>query len=216
MGHNLYLTSAYTWQHCLSDGRGTNFTVGVGVQDSFHPLGSYGTCTTNAYNVWATSVIWTLPWLQGAQGVKKVLLGGWQFADITTIQSGFALDPGIATSNPGLATRPDRVSGSSTSGAHTVNNWFNTNAFSNPAPGFFGNSATGSIIGPGVVNFDMAFYKDFPIKERASFQFRAEAFNIFNHTNFSGVQTFYGAGNFGQVTSALDPRIFEFALRFQF
>ena len=216
MGHNLYLTSAYTWQHCLSDGRGNNFTVGVGVQDSFHPLGSYGTCTTNAYNVWATSVIWTLPWLQGAQGAKKVLLGGWQFADITTIQSGFALDPGIATSNPGLATRPDRVSGSSTSGAHTVNNWFNTNAFSNPAPGFFGNSATGSIIGPGVFNFDMALYKDFPIKERASFQFRVEAFNIFNHTNFSGVQTAYGAGNFGQVTSALDPRIFEFALRFQF
>jgi hypothetical protein len=128
----------------------------------------------------------------------------------------------LSTSNPGLATVPDRVAGVPISGAHTVNNWFNTAAFSNPPAGYFGTAATGSIIGPGVVNFDMALYKDFPIKERASFQFRVEAFNIFNHTNFGapsgsgGVQTNYGAGNFGQVTTALDPRILEFALRFQF
>lgn len=62
----------------------------------------------------------------------------------------------------------------------------------------------------------MAFYKDFHVKERHEFQFRAELFNIFNHTNFSGVQTAYGAGNFGRITSALDPRIAEFALRYQF
>jgi hypothetical protein len=47
-------------------------------------------------------------------------------------------------------------------------------------------------------------------------QFRAEAFNIFNHTNLHGVSTAFGAPNFGQVTSALDPRILEFALRLHF
>ena len=48
-----------------------------------------------------------------------------------------------------------------------------------------------------------------------NFQFRSEFFNIFNHTNFSGVSKSVGAGNYGQVTSALDPRIIELALRFQ-
>ena len=61
----------------------------------------------------------------------------------------------------------------------------------------------------------MALYKDFAIKERYNFQFRSEFFNIFNHTNFSGVSKSVGAGNYGQVTSALDPRIIELALRFQ-
>jgi hypothetical protein len=143
-------------------------------------------------------------------------LKGWEFADITTVQSGFALTPGLATSNPGLATLPDRLAGSSITGPKTAAQWFNTAAFSNPAPGYFGDAALGSITGPGVVNFDMAFYKDFHVKERHLFQFRAELFNIFNHTNFSGVQTAYGAGNFGQITSALDPRIAEFALRYEF
>ncbi len=216
MGHNLFFTSAYTWQHCLSNGRGVNFTVGISVQDSYNPLQSYGTCTTNAFNVWTSSVIWSIPWFQSSHGLQRTLLAGWQFSDITTIQSGFALDTGLATSNPGLATRPDRVAGSSLAGPKTVSEWFNTGAFSNPAPGYFGNTAPGSIIGPGVVNFDMALYKDFHIKESVAIQFRAEAFNIFNHTNFQGVSTAYGSPNFGQVTSALDPRILEFALRLHF
>lgn len=124
----------------------------------------------------------------------------------------------MSISHAGLATLPNRVSGSSISGPKTVQEWFNTAAFSSPATvaGYFGNAAPGSIYGPGVVNFDMAFYKDFPIGERAKIQFRGELFNIFNHTNFSAVSAAYGAGSFGNVTSARDPRIAEFALRFQF
>jgi hypothetical protein len=216
VGHNLLLTSAYTWQHCLSNSPG-GIVGGAPMQDSYHPMRNYGTCGTNVFNVWTSSLVWTLPWFHGAQGLESLLLGGWQFSDITTVQSGFALSPGLATSNPGLASLPDRVAGSTiNSGPKTTQEWFNINAFSNPAPGYFGDAATGSIIGPGVMNFDMAFYKDFHVKERHTFQFRAELFNIFNRANFSGVSTGYAAGNFGQITSALDPRIVEFALRYQF
>jgi hypothetical protein len=221
VGHNVTLTSAYTWQHCLTNAGG-GFYGGGGIvgaspsQDSYHPLRQYGTCSLNVFNVWTSSLIWSLPWFRATRGVEGLLLNGWQFADMTTIQGGFALTPGLATSNPGLATLPNRVAGVSISGPKTVNEWFNTGAFSNPAPGYFGNAALGSITGPGVVNFDMAFYKDFRVNERHTFQFRAELFNIFNHSNFSGVQTYFGAGNFGQITSALDPRIAEFALRYQF
>ena len=74
----------------------------------------------------------------------------------------------------------------------------------------------GVITGPGVANFDMGLYKDFRFNERAKIQFRSEFFNIFNHTNFSGLSTSLGSGNFGQLTSALDPRIVEFSLRLQY
>jgi hypothetical protein len=69
-----------------------------------------------------------------------------------------------------------------------------------------------------MVDLDTAVYKDWPIghREGSTLEFRAEAFNIMNHTNFSSLSTGLGSGNFGQVTSALDPRIFEFALRYNF
>jgi len=54
-----------------------------------------------------------------------------------------------------------------------------------PAPGTFGNVARGSLRGPGLVNVDMSLFKKFTISEKLNLQFRAEAFNLFNHANFS-------------------------------
>ena len=85
-----------------------------------------------------------------------------------------------------------------------------------PAVGFFGNAGNGIIGGPGLVNFDMGFYKDFRVTEHHAIQFRSEFFNLFNHTNFNFVDTTFGDGQFGQVVVAADPRIIEFALRWQF
>jgi hypothetical protein len=216
IGHNLFLTVAYTWQHGLSDTRGSVFFENSNTtQDTYHPRSGYGTSNLNAPQILAISHIWSLPWYSQARGLTGAALGGWKYAGITTIQSGFALDPGLSVAFQGLATRPDRISGSLT-GPKTVQQWFNTAAFAQPPAGYFGNAGTGIIQGPGVINFDMAFYKDFRIKERHTVEFRAELFNIFNHTNFSGVQTAFGAGNYGQITSARDPRIAEFALRYSF
>ena len=143
-------------------------------------------------------------------------LGGWKYSTLTTIQSGRSLDPGLSVPNQGLATRPNVVQGTSLKGPQTVDEWFNRATFVRPANGFFGNAGTGIIRGPGLINFDMALYKDFALTERHAFQFRAEFFNVFNHTNFADVNTTLGSGTFGQVTSALDPRIIEFALRYHF
>jgi hypothetical protein len=179
-------------------------------------MNDYGTANIDVPQVFAVSAIYNLPWFANAHGAKRFILGGWRYSDITGIQSGFALDPGIGYSWAGLATRPDRVPGVSVAGPKTISEWFNTNAFSQPAPGYFGNAAPGSIRGPGSITFDMAIYKDFKISERQTFEFRTEAFNAPNHTNFSGVATGIGGGGAGNITSALDPRVFEFALRYQF
>ena len=217
VGHNLFLNVSYTWQHDLgTDVNYALFQGWSGMQNIHAPGQNYGNNPNNVPEMLGISYIWKIPWFTGAPGWKGVALGGWQYAGMTTIQSGFSVMPGISTATMGLATRPDRVAGSSTKGPNTVQEWFNTAAFAAPAAGYFGNAAPGSISGPGVADFDMALYKDFRITERQKIQFRAEFFNIFNRANFSGVSATLGASNFGQITSALDPRIAEFALRYQF
>lgn len=215
VGHNLFLSVAYTWQHGLADERTTSFFEGSSPQNVYNLRADWGNSQVNAAQILAISDIWTIPWYKNASGFKGAILGGWKYSGITSFMSGFATDPGLSISNPGLATRPNRISNDVT-GPKTVAEWFNTAAFAAPAAGYFGNAGTGIITGPGLINFDMAFYKSFKVTERATVDFRSELFNIFNHTNFAGISTGYGSGNFGQVTSARDPRIVEFALRVHF
>ena len=63
------------------------------------------------------------------------MLGNWQDSDITTLEAGFPLDPGLATATPGLAIQPNRLSGQAITGPQTAQEWFNTNAFAAPAAG---------------------------------------------------------------------------------
>ena len=134
-------------------------------------------------------------------------------AGLTILESGFALTPGMSTSVNGEATRPDAVGHENKVGK--VSEWFNTSNYTQPPYGFYGTASNGSIRGPAEFTGNTALYKTFPI-EKADLQFRAEAFNIANHPSYAAVSTNYGAGNFGAVTSALDPRILEFALRVTF
>jgi hypothetical protein len=119
----------------------------------------------------------------------------------------------------------------------TVNQYFNTSVFSPPALAqqvtdmagvlrvlALGNTPATFGRGPGINNTDLTLFKNFKICERVNLRFQAEAYKVFNHTQFSGVGTSAqwdqsGAqvtSNFGKVTSALDPRIMQLALRLSF
>ncbi|MGA2987680.1 MAG: TonB-dependent receptor [Terriglobia bacterium] len=216
VGHNVSLTIAYTWQHALSEIRGNSlFDNETGPVDVYNPSLDYGNAATNVPQSLSFGYIYNLPWYHNAKGWRKQALGGWRYSGLSTIESGFSQNPGLSVAHPGLSNRPNRVSGSVV-GPKTVKEWFNTGAFAAPAAGYFGSAAPGSIYGPGLVDFDMAIYKDFSINERHKVEFRAEAFNVFNHTNFNAVGTSFGSGTYGELTSARDPRVFEFALRYQF
>jgi hypothetical protein len=215
VGHGLFVSGSYTWSHGLAQGAGSSFGTN-GVQDSRNVRGNYGNSSVDVTQAASFSWIYDLPFLKTAKGFKGAMLGGWKYSGITSFQSGIALSPGLSVANQGLASRPDVVSGSSLSYPKTVSQWFSTSSFAAPAYGYFGTAGTGIIRGPGIVNFDMGMYKNFKFTEKRLLQFRAEFFNIFNHTNFSGVSTTLGSGNFGQLTSALDPRIVEFSLRLQY
>jgi len=115
-----------------------------------------------------------------------------------------------------LSARPDINQSATLKGPKTQKQWFNTSAFQRPASGYFGNAGTGVLRGPALLTLDTALYKEFHVRESNFFEFRAEAFNVLNHTNFSGVNTTFGNSSFGNVTSATDPRVLELALRYKF
>jgi hypothetical protein len=127
----------------------------------------------------------------GASGLKNHLIGGWQWNGIFTAQDGFPQTPlvGSNTSGTGDASNSDVPNWNPDFKGPVVlgkpEQWFDPHAFLIPTQGTFGNVARGSFRGPGLVNVDTSFFKRFKISERWLLQFRAEAFNILNHSNFS-------------------------------
>ncbi|MGI4828243.1 MAG: carboxypeptidase regulatory-like domain-containing protein [Janthinobacterium lividum] len=210
---NVFLTIAYTYSHDLSD-----FTSGTfSVIDPYNPSRYYGNAEGLDFrHSLSVTAVYNLPIFEGSQGLAHKTLGGWKYSDVTTLRSGTALSPGLSISSQGNAIRADHVPGAVINGPHTAAQWFNTAAFTAPAAGFYGNGATGSIRGPGLVIFDMALYKEFHLTESRYLEFRAESFNTFNHTNFTTINTTSGSSLFGQVTAAADPRVLEFAGRVHF
>ena len=213
----LNLTGAYTFGKALSDVANRTFDsrqTGNGAQNPRDFGAEYGPPGFNRTHIFTAGYVWNLPFLRGRDSFTAKVFGNWTFAGITVIESGFTFAPGLTIANAGLATRPNCIG--SPSGSQTVSQWFNTAAFTAPAYGSFGNCGTGLISGPGEDTWNMSLYKTFPLTERVNLEFRSEFFNVWNHPNFSAVDTNLGDGNFGQVTSALDPRQIEFALKLSF
>lgn len=91
-----------------------------------------------------------------------------------------------------------------------------TEAFALPALNTFGNAGRSLFRGPGIHLWDLSIYKGLKVSERVKMQFRAEMFNAFNHTNFSGVGTTYASTTYGRITSALAAREIQMGLRLSF
>ena len=94
--------------------------------------------------------------------------------------------------------------------------WFNTGAFAFPQPGTFGNAGRNILDGPGLASVNLSILKSFEVKDGTSLQFRAEAFNALNRTNFNQPQNFAGAAGFGAVTSAQNPRLVQLGVKLLF
>lgn len=216
--HHVYATVAYTWSHNL-DNTG-------GFQNPYNLHSAYGNSTLNIPQVFTASVIYSVP-LFGGRGLTHTLLGGWKISDMTTLQCGSSLNVGITGSNLGPITRPNIV-GTITYpktwkptvyGSNAF--WFNPGTaaapvFARPANGYYGNAGAGVLRGPGVEVSNMALYKDFDIRERLTVQFRAEYFNVFNHTNPNNPGTTFNSGTFGVITAAQQPRTGQLALKVKF
>jgi hypothetical protein len=193
---------------------------------------NYGLASFDRTHVVKVNWLWDVPKGPWSNKLVKAVINNWQISGITSFVSGEPLGVGFAN-----VTATD-ITGSPTDGARivvtanpnlpkserTFDRNFRTEVFRAPAKGTIGNAAPTLIRGPGINNWDTAVYKNFPIRERMKVQFRWELYNLFNHTQFSGLDTtarFDAAGNqvnrqFGQFTASRDPRQMQFALRFYF
>jgi hypothetical protein len=213
VGAGFAFQAAYTFSKTLTDAS----DVWGGPQDSRNLRAEKGLAGFDARHVFIANYVWDVPLGKDTKGVARAVLAGWQVSGITRFQSGSPLTvsaPGDVAGIGAGGQRPDLIG--KPSGAKTLSSWFNTGAFALPPPLTFGNEGVGVIRGPGINNWDFAVYKLFRITERVSTQFRAQFFNIFNHTQWSSVDVGFGSGSFGQVVSARSPRVIQFGMELQF
>jgi hypothetical protein len=193
---------------------------------------NYGLSAFDRTHVVKINYLYDFPNMNGGSKAVRSIVNNWELSGITTFQSGAPTGVNLTTTtgldvsgSPTDPARPDLVANAVLpKDQRTFNEYFNTAAFALPALGTPGNAATTEFRGPGINNWDLSLFKNFPIKDRAKFQFRAEAYNTFNHTQFNTVNNtaqFTPAGveansNLGKITSARNPRIMQFALRFLF
>jgi hypothetical protein len=177
-------------------------------------------------NSFVASAIYALPFgtgkrfLTNAGRVTDEAIGGWQVNSIVTSHGGFPLffSQTTNTSGAGVTNRPDVVAGCNLyAGAKTVSEWFNTACFATPTAEELGNAPRAYGHGPGRTNVDLSFYKKFPIVEMHTLEFRAEFFNILNHSQFGVPDSSLGDSAFGAISSTSQAnRQIQFALKYLF
>ena len=148
------------------------------------------------------------------------VIGGWEASAVGTIQAGFPLNPGnsVDTCNCGSAVYPNVSSNPNLpTSERSLNQWFRTSAFSQPAQWTIGNAGRGLVWGPGLRSLDMTISKYFTITERIRMQFRGEAYNLSNGPYFAQPNVTNGAGTFGRITAVSNSaRQVQLALKLNF
>ncbi len=165
------------------------------------------------------SAVYALPSYQS--GWLQALAGGWRAGVIASMQSGAPFTVFNNTNDTNVfaaGTIRANVSGTPAlaDGERTLSRWFNTAAFSAPAPFRFGNASRSILRGPGIANIDLSLGKNFSITERWKTEFRGEFYNLLNHTNFGQPGATRGTPAFGVISSAREPRRIQLALRLTF
>lgn len=215
MSRGVQLGIAYTWSKVMTDSPDDRTTI---PQNSFNLRAERARASFDKTHIFVANFLWQLPFFQEARGAVYNILGGWQVGGIVRAETGTPLTI-FVSGNPansffGGSIRPNVVG--DPKGPKTIDQWFNTAAFVNPPANTFGNAGRSLVDGPGIHLWDISIYKNFRVTEQVRMQFRAEFFNAFNHTNFSGVGTTLGTPTYGRVVSALEPRQIQLGLRVDF
>jgi len=216
----------YTWSHEIDL---TTFDKN-NVSNPWNLRYDKGSGALDRRHILSINYVYHLPFFKNSTGWTKTMLGGWEIAGTALAESGVIpanQGPGLSISydpiglGGGYTNRPNQTG--KTRYLKERNQWFDTSTFSAPVPAWlggpnlgFGNARKDTIVGPGRENFNTSLYKTFAIGEGTSFQLRVESFNTFNHFQPNGLNTSYGGSQFGQITSAWDPRTLELGGKLSF
>ena len=234
----LQFQAAYTFSRSIDDGSTFEETL-----DPFNFRASRGLSLFNSKQRFVVSYVWELP-TRKYPGFAGKVLDDWEVSGITQFQSGFPIRLNteddtelinslffLGTEAPSLIAPFQKLDPRKTYtnlGLTTPGYWFNPNDFATaatnpgapvPALGSFNNGTQRTICcGPGLIDWDFSVHKKIPLTETKYFQFRAEIFNVFNRTNYSNPDGGFSDGvtSFGKISTAGDPRLLQFALKFFF
>ena len=223
----LNLSATYTYSHSIDDASTGGAGNAPSIIDSYNLKSGRGSSDYDVRHNFSFSWVYDLPFFRGA-GLANKLLGGWEYSGIISTQtgtpfsvtySGVSDNAGVSNgSGPGtfadIVGNPKSNIPASEPGAPPF--LYNPAAFAAPQGLTFGNSGRNSLRNPRNTNFDMALFKHFKLSERTSFEFRVESFNIFNHTQWNGVNNDQASSNFLQPSGAHRARTMQFGAKFIF
>ena len=207
--HGLTTQFSYTWGHNLDE---VTQYRGQLPQDSTNFKGDYGNSDFDTRNGFVGYANYEVPAFPG----PKLLTSGFELNTVITLKGGQPINLFTATDTTGeneYQQRPNIIGNPFAGISHGIQGgivqWINPAAFANPAAGTYGNFARNSIFGPGLEDVDLSIFKNTPITERISTQFRVEMFNLFNRLNLANPgptqlgNDDFGTSSFGQIGSTI-------------
>ncbi len=226
---DLTLSLAYTYSHSIDDSSDRSDTAFVNAYDF---AANRASSNFDLRHNFALSYVYSLPIFRGTGGLSHALLGGWQLSGIVVAQTGtpFSVTDGLPSfadnagvgNGTGTGARPDLASNPKagfSAGQDPANRGplaYNPAAFIAPTGLTFGDVGRNTLYLPGRLNFDLGTFKRFAINEKTGFEFRWENFNLFNHTQYNGIDSGFGSSTFLHLNATHDPRRMQFGLRFYF
>jgi hypothetical protein len=215
---NVTISGNYTWSHCLGDANGLGGTPNVAT--NYHWTDNRdkdrGNCGSDRRQIFNFTSVAETP--QFANSTLRAVAGGWRLSAIYRKSSGnyLTLSTGTDVALNGFGSqRPNQILGNPY-GDKSVNFYLNPAAFAPPASGTLGNMSPRNILGVGSWQFDTALSRTFRVKESQRLEFRAEAFNVLNGVRYNNPSTAINSNQFGRISTADDPRIMQFALKYVF
>ena len=229
--HGVSMGANYQYGHAIDDASSVNGSSGSVVQNWQDLAAEEGNSVLDRRHQVSGTYLFELPfgpdkfWV--TTGVASHILEGFSVSGSFNFATGSWLSPGFEPTSESVecgnagALRPNLTGASVNAGGGTLRQWFNTAAYAQPSnhTGFcdyFGNAPRNSIEGPGTVSNNMSLSKTVQMRDTRSLEMRATIDNVFNTVQYSGVNTTYGAPQFGEVTSAGQMRTFQFMARFRF
>jgi hypothetical protein len=230
--HGVSLGANYQYGHAIDNASSVNGSGGSVVQDWQDLAAQEGHSVLDVRHQVSGTYLFELPFgpdkLWVTSGVGSHILEGFSVSGTFTFATGGWISPSFEPTAQSVecgntsGLRPNLVPGQSvTAGGGSLRRWFNTAAYAPPSAtsgfcNYFGSAPRDSIKGPGTVQNNMALSKTMNMGETRSMEMRAQINNVFNTVQYAGVNTTYGAPQFGQVSSVGQMRQFQFSARFRF
>ena len=230
MSGGLGFTLSYTWSKALGDfidhlaaGGGAS---GNAPQNAYDMANDYGPVEFDIRHRFVASFIYELPAGQGRKtnlsGVAGALLNNWSLNGVLSLNSGrpFTITANDGTgTGAGHSTRANCLGDAQPGGFdQTIDRWFDTTQFAQPAAFTFGTCGYNTVRAPGYKNLNLSLFRGFPLPKGRRIEFRIEAYNVFNWVNYAiPAGSVANAATFGRITTSLgDPRQMQFAIKFYY